>query len=87
MNSKYLLVIFILYFNAPASKVFGLSVNKIFGSHMVLQQNAKVMIWGNAGPGTDIKIATSWNKKTYTCKAGTNHKWKTYIYLRISQAW
>lgn len=40
----------------------------IFGSNMVLQQKAKVRIWGNATGKNSVTIITSWDNKTYKAK-------------------
>ena len=48
------------------------SVPNIIGSHMVLQQQAEVSIWGWAEPSDTVSITTSWDQKTYKTK--TNNK-------------
>ena len=53
-----------------------LSLNKIFASNMVLQQNSDVVLWGKAKPGSEVEILTSWNDKTSTVKASGNGKWE-----------
>lgn len=52
---------------------------KIFSDNMVMQQNAKANLWGDANANSTVKITTSWNKKTITAKADSNGKWKTAI--------
>ena len=52
---------------------------KIFSDNMVMQQNAKANLWGDANANSTVKITTSWNKKTITAKADGNGKWKTDI--------
>lgn len=51
----------------------------VFGSHMVLQQNKTVAIWGWASPGEVVKITGSWNNKTVEIKTGRGAKWKTEL--------
>ena len=55
----------------------------IFGSHMVLQRNANVQIWGTDKPNSTIEIKGSWGAET---KITTNNKgvWKTT--LKTSEA-
>ena len=45
----------------------------LFTDHMVLQQKTDVAIWGNANPGSKIKITGSWEKtvETVTDSAGS----------------
>ena len=47
---------------------------KIFSDNMVMQQNAKANLWGDANANSTVKITTSWNKKTITAKADGNGK-------------
>ena len=48
---------------------------KIFASGMVMQQQTDANLWGDA----TVKIATSWNKKTVSVKAGNDGKWTAKI--------
>jgi sialate O-acetylesterase len=47
----------------------------IIGSHMVLQQNSKVTIWGWSDPAEKIKLKSSWDTTTYTATASWAGKW------------
>lgn len=51
----------------------------IFGDHMVLQQKTDAAIWGTATAGKTVKVTTSWNKKSYSTKAGSDGKWKLKV--------
>lgn len=51
----------------------------IISDHMVLQQNAKVSLWGWAQPGEKISITTGWNKKTINVNAGADGRWMAYV--------
>ena len=55
-----------------------LRVADIFTDHMVLQQEADVIIWGWAKPNTEITIATSWNDQVYTFSDNSG-TWETTI--------
>lgn len=51
----------------------------IFGSGMVLQQNSKVRLWGDASTGEDITIICSWDDAKYTTKGSNQGKWEVTI--------
>ncbi len=55
-----------------------LRVADIFTDHMVLQQEADVIIWGWARPNTEITIATSWTDQVYTYSDNSG-TWETTI--------
>ena len=38
----------------------------IFGDNMVLQQQSDVAIWGWAKANSQVRVVTSWNKKSYS---------------------
>ncbi|MDR1919419.1 MAG: sialate O-acetylesterase [Tannerellaceae bacterium] len=42
---------------------------------MVLQQQTKVKIWGEAGAKTKVTVRTSWDNQTYTATAGSEGAW------------
>lgn len=52
---------------------------KIFASGMVMQQQTDANLWGEAKADATVKIATSWNKKTISVKAGNDGKWTAKI--------
>src|SRR3954467_11931032 len=47
--------------------------------NMVLQQKSKVALWGDADPGSQLDITTSWNNKKYKAKADDKGKWKVMV--------
>jgi sialate O-acetylesterase len=51
----------------------------IISNHMVLQQNAKVALWGWADAGEKVTITTSWNNKATTTSADASGKWIIYV--------
>ena len=51
----------------------------IFGNNMVLQQNAKVPLWGKATPGKTVKVRTSWDDASYKTTAGKDGKWQVIL--------
>jgi sialate O-acetylesterase len=46
---------------------------------MVLQQQTNPAIWGWAEKGSNIKITTSWDKKSYKTKAGDSGRWEIKV--------
>jgi sialate O-acetylesterase len=53
-------------FNQLEAKIL---LPSVFSSNMVLQQKAKVNIWGKAAPGKVVMLSCSWTKKGYSIKA------------------
>ena len=51
----------------------------IIGSHMVLQQNSDVNIWGWCISGEKIKITTGWDTATYNTIGTSGAKWNIKI--------
>ena len=51
----------------------------IFGDHMVLQQQTDAAIWGTANPGKTVSVTTSWDKKSYSTRAGSDGSWKLKV--------
>lgn len=51
----------------------------IFGDNMVMQQQTDAAIWGSATAGSTVRITTSWNKKSYSARAGSDGKWKVKV--------
>src|SRR6476620_2276205 len=47
----------------------------IIGSHMVLQQNSDIKIWGWCDPGEKIKITTGWDTSAYNTTGSSAAKW------------
>lgn len=53
--------------------------SNLFSDGMVLQQNTDAKIWGNASPGSQISVTTSWNGATCRAKTDSEGYWETYI--------
>ncbi len=47
----------------------------IIGSHMVLQQNSRVKLWGWCNTGEKIKVSTDWDTTTYNTIGSGDAKW------------
>lgn len=71
----YVLVFLTVWQNATAKIV----LPAIIGNNMVLQQNAKPLIWEKALPGEMIKIYTSWNKKEFKTTSDEIGEWTISI--------
>jgi sialate O-acetylesterase len=51
----------------------------IFGNNMVLQQQTDAAIWGKAKPNKNVKVTTSWDKKSYTAKSDGLGNWSIKV--------
>ena len=54
------------------------SVSKIFGDHMVLQQDAPIRIWGTAEPGEQVIVGIPGGGNALV-KADDEGKWKVEL--------
>ena len=71
---------FIFFLHAKAD----VRLPAIIGSHMVLQQNTDVNIWGWSDPGEKITISPSWDTTTYTTSGSSGAKWSLKIKTPIA---
>lgn len=74
MKNRSMLVAALLMLSGAASAKIVLP--PFFSDHMVLQQQSKTPIWGEAKPMKTVKITTSWDGRTYVTKADKAGKWK-----------
>ena len=51
----------------------------IIGSHMVLQQNTAVKIWGWCNPGEKITVSNNWDTTTVNAMGGNTAKWNLLL--------
>jgi sialate O-acetylesterase len=51
----------------------------IIGSHMVLQQQTTIKIWGWADPGEKIIVRTNWDTATFTAIGASTAKWSVSL--------
>ncbi|HHU26447.1 MAG TPA: sialate O-acetylesterase [Bacteroidales bacterium] len=51
----------------------------IFGDNMVLQQQSDVAIWGWAKANSQVRVVTSWNKKSYSTRSDGQGYWKLTV--------
>lgn len=74
------LIVYILCSFIFLSKAFSaIKLPYFFSDNMVLQQQAKPLIWGWSKAGSKVTLTTSWNKKQYAVTANEKGKWKTNI--------
>ncbi|MHA6247468.1 sialate O-acetylesterase [Pontibacter sp. CAU 1760] len=62
---------------APLAKA--VTVPSIFGSHMVLQQNAEITVWGSGKTGEEVTVTGSWDNKAITTKASNQARWQVKL--------
>lgn len=53
------------------------SLPKIFSSHMVIQRDMAIHVWGNANPGE--KVTVSLHGATASTTADATHRWSVYL--------
>lgn len=56
-----------------------IKLSSIFTDNMVLQQNAKVAIWGWSESDKEISLKTSWDNERYATKPTKDGKWKVFV--------
>ena len=56
-----------------------LKLASLFTDNMVLQQKTEVPVWGWTNAGKNVKVTSSWDKKSYSTKADANGKWKVFL--------
>ena len=74
MNLRILLVVGLLSGAMAKAEV---TLPKILGSHMVVQRNLPVHVWGWASPGEDVSVA--FRGETRTTKAEKLGRWSVYL--------
>ena len=55
------------------------SLPKIFGNHMVLQQNAEITIWGWGNTGEEVTVTGSWNQEAVKTKSSNLAQWQVKL--------
>lgn len=75
---KVIFLVSFLLVGITALESRALELPAIFGDNMVMQQRTEAPIWGQAGPGEDIEITSSWGQKA-TVKAEGSGEWMTKL--------
>jgi sialate O-acetylesterase len=86
MKRFYLyLTTFVVALLIASGNLYGeIKLPAIFGNNMVLQQQTQAAIWGSAEKNSTVRIVTSWDKKSYSVRAGNDGKWKTKVATPIA---
>ncbi len=74
--SRYLAIAFLLCTTSSYSAV---RLPKVLSSHMVLQQNSNVKIWGWAEPGETVQVHGDWSDEAPKTVAGPDGRWHVEI--------
>jgi len=56
----------------------------VLSSHMVLQQQSTVKLWGWAGPGDKVFVTTSWDHKTDSVQVTRDANWQISVHTPIA---
>src|SRR5580698_9509657 len=72
---KLLLTLSLLILSTTARA--DVTLPRLFSSHMVLQRNMPIHIWGDAAPGEQITV--DFHGATASTTAATLHRWSTYL--------
>ena len=76
---KKIILGFILFLVCSAASFAKVKLPDIIGDNMVLQQNTKVKLWGEATPNRKITITTSWNNLTYNGVSDAKGNWVVLV--------
>lgn len=75
---KTLIVLLMAFLSNTAGAQLRLA--DVFGSHMVLQQNTEVEIWGWHRPGSSVQVRCSWNGNTpIKAQADASRRWSVIV--------
>ena len=88
MKIKFLFRLFLVTicfpaYALPTDLATKLSVSRLFADHMVLQQKAKVNIWGWSAPGQKVWVKGSWGKQASTVTKA-NGKWTVKLQTPVA---
>jgi len=70
-----MLILSLAFFSSSLSLFAEISLPSMFTDNMVLQQQTDAPIWGTAKAKKNVKVTTSWDKKTYTVQSGADGSW------------
>ena len=74
------IIAFLIVLGISSVNLYGeVKLPAIFSDNMVLQQKTETAIWGLAEKNSTVRITTSWNKKAYSARAGSDGKWKLKV--------
>jgi len=73
------ILLFIIHIVSFYPAMAQLRLPSLFSSHMVIQRETELPIWGWAGPTQDIQIQVSWDTTTIQTRVSNTSMWKTTI--------
>ena len=76
MNVRGLWVVLVAGLMLPAAHA-DVSLNNMFGDHMVLQQGIKNKVWGQADPGEQVTVTLA--KQSHATTAGADGMWHVFL--------
>src|SRR5688572_17874152 len=71
--------LFLIYVTGSSIAFADVRLPAILGSHMVLQQESHVKIWGWCDPAEKIKVSSNWDTATYSTAGSDHAKWSVEI--------
>jgi len=75
IKSLFCIFAFLFLFFLSEETSAQLTVSKLFTDNMVLQQNAKVSIWGWSNAGDTVVVTGSWNNLSAKVVTNSQNKW------------
>ncbi|RNI31642.1 sialate O-acetylesterase [Rufibacter latericius] len=80
MKLKSLKKLFIVaLLSASSTSAGAVSLPAILGSHMVLQRNAEVILWGWGSTGEEVTVTGSWDNKPVKTKVNNQAQWSVKL--------
>lgn len=71
---------FVVFFASLSASLFAkVKLPEIIGDNMVLQQQSRVKLWGEAAPNQKITISSTWDNTVYTGKADDKGRWMVQV--------
>lgn len=77
--SKFLTLVTICLTFSTGIAIGQVILPQIINNNMVLQQQSRVALWGNASVNSEVTISTSWNNKQYKTQSNQSGKWKLFV--------
>jgi len=81
--NRILLLVFGIVMTLPGFALAEVSVANVFGSHMVIQQDKPIRLWGRANVGEKIQVSINDEKQTTT--ANVNGRWQVQLKSRSAK--
>ena len=75
--SRFAAAFLVVAFFAPPSVRADVSLNNMFGDHMVLQQGIKNKVWGKADPGEAVTVTLG--GQTHATTAAADGTWHVFL--------